>query len=62
MKLPEIPTDPKTLNQLSKTELVQLIISQQQIIEQLKQEIDLLKTIPSPNEELNFGAKPRGLL
>lgn len=43
MKLPEIPTDPENLNQLSKSELVQLIISQQKIIEQLKQEIEKLK-------------------
>ena len=43
MKLPEIPTDPENLNQLSKSELVQLIISQQKIIEELKQEIEKLK-------------------
>ena len=43
MKTPEIPTDPECLNQLSKSELVQLIISQQKIIEQLKQEIEKLK-------------------
>ena len=41
MKLPEILTDPETLDQLSKTELVQVIISQQKIIEELKQEIAL---------------------
>lgn len=43
MKLSEIPTDEDRLNQLSKTELVQLIISQQKIIEELKQEIAKLK-------------------
>ena len=43
MKLSEIPTDPESLNQLSKTELVQVIISQQKIIEELKQEIAKLK-------------------
>ncbi len=39
MKLPEIPTDPESLSQLSKSKLVQLIIDQQKIIEHLKQEI-----------------------
>ena len=43
MKLPEIPTDPESLNQLSKRELVQLVIDQQKIIEQLKQELAKLK-------------------
>ena len=43
MKLPEIATDPENLNQLSKSELVSLIISQQKIIEELKQEIEKLK-------------------
>ncbi len=43
MKLPEIPTDPESLDQLSKTELVQVIISQQKIIEKLKEEIEKLK-------------------
>ena len=43
MKLPEIPTDPESLSQLSKSELVQLIISQQKIIEKLRQEIAKLK-------------------
>ncbi len=43
MKLSEIPTDEDRLNQLSKTELVQVIISQQKIIEELKQEIAKLK-------------------
>ncbi len=43
MKLAEIPTDPESLNQLSKSELVQLIIDQQKKIEQLKQEIAKLK-------------------
>ncbi len=39
MKLPEIPTDLEGLNQLSKSELVQLIMDQQKKIEELKQEI-----------------------
>ncbi len=43
MKLPESPTDSESLDQLSKTELVQVIISQQKIIEQLKQQIEKLK-------------------
>ena len=37
------PTDPESLSQLSKSELVQLIIYQQKIIEELKQEIAKLK-------------------
>ena len=43
MKTPEIPTDPESLNQLSKSELVQLVIDQQKMIEELKQEIAKLK-------------------
>ncbi len=43
MKLSEIPTDEDRLNQLSKTELVQVIIYQPKIIEELKQEIAKLK-------------------
>ncbi len=37
------PTDPESLDQLSKTELVQVIISQQKIISELKQQIEKLK-------------------
>ncbi len=37
------PFNPDELNQLSKAELVQIILTQQKLIEQLKQEIEKLK-------------------
>ena len=41
---PEL-NEPKKLNQLSKKELVRIVLTQQEIIEQLKIEIEKLKRI-----------------
>ena len=39
----EPPLNPKTLNQLSKDELVKIILTQQKVIEELRIEIEKLK-------------------
>ncbi len=45
------PFNPDELNQLSKAELVQIILTQQKLIEQLKQEIEKLKLSRDKNSK-----------